>query len=238
MARRPTLVTRITDDLRSEIAAGQYAPGSRLPTEVELSERFGVSRPTVRNAIRQLEALGLVTTRHGSGTFVNKSLAVSAGLERLDSITESIRAMGKEPGMVYASRIRRPALPDEASRMNLAGGASVVELRRTLLADGVVVAFSYDLLPAELFGDDFDLESLTGSIFAFLRDERGMVAVNATAEVHAVHSTHVGWGPEAAAHELFLMLNQLHFDADGKVLLYSRTYFIEGRYAFTIQRRA
>lgn len=238
MGRRPTLVAQISEELRSELAAGEYRPGAKLPTEVELGQRFGVSRPTVRNAIRELEALGLVTTRHGAGTFVNNTSAVSAGLERLDSITDSIRAMGKEPGMVYADRVRRPVLPDEASHMGVAGETEVIELRRMILADGVVVAYSYDLLPARLVPDDFELADLDGSIFGFLRDHLGIHPGHATAEVHAVHSEHVGWGPEAAAHRLFVMLNQLHYDANDEVLLYSRTYFIEGRYAFTIQRRS
>ncbi|MGJ3508703.1 GntR family transcriptional regulator [Enemella sp. A6] len=237
MSRRPTLVARISEELRSELAAGLHRPGARLPTETELSQRFGVSRPTVRNAIRELEALGLVTTRHGAGTFVN-STQIEAGLEKLDSITESIRATGKTPGMLYADRVRRPVLPDEASHMGVPGDTEVVELRRMILADGVVVAYSYDLLPARLLPPDLDLNTLDGSIFGFLRNTLGIHPSHASAEVHAIHSEHIGWGPEAAAHRLFVLLNQLHYDADDQVLLYSRTYFIEGRYSFTIRRRS
>ncbi|MCA0438146.1 MAG: GntR family transcriptional regulator [Austwickia sp.] len=237
MPARPTLVSRISADLRADIAAGHYATGDRLPPEVTLSKRFGVSRPTVRAALRELEGLGLVQTQHGVGTFVVEQPAVRAGLEQLESITDSIRATGKEPGMLYSSRLTRVVLPEEAARMGVDSQTEVVELRRTITADGEVVAYSYDLMPTAILPPGFDLERLTGSIFDFLRNELGVYAVHGLAEVHAVHSDHVGWGPEAAAHNLFVLLNQLHYDRSDRLLLYSRTYFIEGRYSFTIFRR-
>ncbi len=238
MSRRPTLVDQISENLRSELAAGTYPPGSRLPTEAELGSHFEVSRPTIRAAIRALETLGLVSTRHGVGTFVTENQRVSAGLNRLESITESIRDMGKTPSMVYESRLKRPALPDEAETMRVLPTTQVVELRRTILADGVVVAYSYDLLPAELFPPGFDIAEIKGSIFSFLTGELGITPVIGKAEIHAVHSEHVGWGPEAKAHKLFVLLNQLHYDSSDRIVLHSRTYFIEGRYEFSINRHA
>jgi len=237
MPARTTLVSRISQDLRAEIAAGNYPGGGRLPTEAALSHQFGVSRPTVRAALRELEGLGLVRTLHGVGTFVQEQPAVRAGLERLESITESIRATGKTPGMIYGSRLVREVLPEEAAHMGVDGDTEVIELRRTILADGQVVAYSYDLMPTRVLPDGFDPEQLTGSVFEFLQERLGIHAVHSIAEVHAVHSDHVGWGPEAAAHDLFVLLNQLHYDSADRLLMYSRTYFIEGRYSFTIFRR-
>lgn len=237
MARPATLVATIAQALRSRIAAGSPAPGERLPTEAALAAEFGVSRPTVRAALRELEALGLVRTRHGVGSFVTERTGVRAGLERLDSITASIRATGREPGMVYASRVVRPVLPEEAARMGVAGGAEALELRRTMLADGEVVAYSYDLIPRDILPVDLDLDDVDGSIFAFLREELGITPDHAVTEIHAVSSRHIGWGEAAAAHDLFVLLDQRHYDPTDRLVLYSRTYFIEGRYTFTILRR-
>jgi GntR family transcriptional regulator len=236
MAGKISLSARVAQDLRSELSAGRFAAGSRLPTELELSKSFDVSRSTVRVALKELEFLGLVRTQHGVGTFVVERPAVRSGLERMDSITDSIRASGKEPGMIYASRTVRPVLPEEASHMSMPGDTQVLELRRTILADGEVIAFSYDLIPMWLFPEGFDSETLSGSLFGFMRNTLGLVPARAEGEVHAVHSQHVGWGTEAAAHELFVLLNQLHYDTNNRLLLYSRTYFIEGRYSFTIIR--
>lgn len=236
MARTGTLVSRVADDLRSRLAAGDLPPGSRLPTETELAAEFDVSRPTVRAALRELEALGLVRTQHGVGTFVIERAAVLAGLERLDSITESIRETGHEPGMIYASRVIRPVLPEEAAQMGVPVNAQALELRRTILADGEVVAYSYDLMPVSLLPAGFDPAELDGSIFGFFRKRLGVNPHHAIAEVHAVTSNHVGWGNDAATHNLFVLLVQRHYDKSDQILLYSRTYFIEGRYSFTIVR--
>lgn len=236
MGSNGTLVSRVSEDLRSRLAAGDPPPGGRLPTESELSTEFRVSRPTVRAALRELEALGLVRTQHGVGTFVTEPPAVRAGLERLDSITESIRATGHEPGMTYVSRIVRPVLPEEAATMGVPGDTVALEVRRTILADGEVVAYSYDLMPIDIFPPGFDPAELDGSIFGFFRKRLGVTPDHALGDVHAVTSNHVGWGSEAATHNLFVLLVQRHYDKADRLLLYSRTYFIEGRYSFTIVR--
>ncbi len=64
---------KISAALRQQIAAGKYAEGQRLPSEVELARRFGVSRPTVARAMRDLESLNMVSRRVGSGTFLKSS---------------------------------------------------------------------------------------------------------------------------------------------------------------------
>ena len=233
-----TLVSHVSEDLRSRLAAGDPPPGSRLPTESELSAEFKVSRPTVRAALRELEALGLVRTQHGVGTFVTDPPTVRAGLERLDSITESIRSSGHQPGMVYVSRIVRPVLPEEAATMGVPGDTLALEVRRTILSDGEIVAYSYDLMPMTIFPEGFEPSELDGSIFGFFRTRLGLVQDDSIGDVHAVTSNHVGWGSEAATHNLFVLLVQQHFDKADQLLLYSLTYFIEGRYSFTIVRHS
>lgn len=236
MARALTRVAHVAGELRTALGNGTYAPGDRLPTEHELSERFEVSRPTLRAALRELEATGLVRTQHGVGTFVTDRPRIRAGLERLSSVSDSIRAMGQEPGMTYRSRVIRPLMPDEAERMGLTAEATALEARRAILADGEVVAYSYDLIPVGVFPEGRGAEALDGSIFAYLRGELGHVPDHSVAEVHAVNSAHVAWGDEASDHGLFLLLDQLHYDAEGSLLLYSRTYFVEGRIAFSMLR--
>src|SRR3954463_3177155 len=73
----------ISRQLLAEIAAGKYAPSGRLPSEAQLVERFGVSRPTVARALRDLQDQGLVERRVGSGSFV-----------RPPGLPEAIRQLG------------------------------------------------------------------------------------------------------------------------------------------------
>lgn len=76
--RTPSLAARLAQRLRDEILSGQLAVGDRLPTEQAIAARFGVSRPTVREAIGLLKHDGLVTTRQGAGAFVAESRALAS----------------------------------------------------------------------------------------------------------------------------------------------------------------
>lgn len=71
------LYRQVVEQISELIESGDYAVGSRLPPERELAERFGVSRPTVREAIIALEAIGKIAVKTGSGMYVTSSTAVS-----------------------------------------------------------------------------------------------------------------------------------------------------------------
>lgn len=77
MTLNQKLYQRIADSIAADIAAGAYAPGTRLPAERDLAEQFGVSRPTIREAMIALEIRGLVGARKGSGIYVNATPAES-----------------------------------------------------------------------------------------------------------------------------------------------------------------
>ncbi|WP_051341730.1 GntR family transcriptional regulator [Pseudonocardia spinosispora] len=233
--RRP-LADDIARALKAEIRSGVHGPGEKLPTEADLCRRFGVSRATVRSAVKELDVLGLVRTQHGVGTFVRPRPAVLDGLERLGSISDSIRASGKIPGHEYARRTLRHVLPDEAERMAVPPDTEVLELRRRITADGQVVAYSYDLVPRSLLPDPVEPDKPDGSVFAYFENDLGVHPALGLARVHAVESAHIAWGPSASRHRLFILLDQLHYDATHQLLAYSRTYFIEGAYEFQLVR--
>lgn len=65
---------QVAADLRREIRSGELGPGARLPSEPELSEMYGVSRGTVRSAVRALRDEGLIVVRMGKGSYVRREL--------------------------------------------------------------------------------------------------------------------------------------------------------------------
>lgn len=79
----------IVEQIRSLILKGEYRPGERLPSERELCKELEVGRPSIRDALRVLEILGLIEIRHGEGTFV-RSMQVP---DILESITQILRTM-------------------------------------------------------------------------------------------------------------------------------------------------
>src|SRR5215468_10593233 len=86
---RSSVVDAVADRLRGEILAGRLAPGTRLPSERELSLALGVNRLTLRAALGRLEAIGLVATRHGAGTVV-APWRERAGLDSLAALIGSL----------------------------------------------------------------------------------------------------------------------------------------------------
>ena len=138
--------------------------------------------------------------------------------------------------MEYQSRVVRPLLPDELEKMRMPAGGEALELRRSVLADGEVVAYSYDLVPLDVFPEGHDPTELEGSLFEYFRTRLGLYPYRGIAEIHAVSSDLIGWGPDSGNEDLYVLLDQLHYEESGRLLLYSRTYFLEGKYAFTIVR--
>ena len=70
---RESLVDRLAGEIRTSINSGDYTMGERLPTIMEMARRFGVGHPTVREALKKLEAIGVVEIRHGSGVYVTRT---------------------------------------------------------------------------------------------------------------------------------------------------------------------
>lgn len=70
---RESLVDRLAGEIRTSINGGDYTIGERLPTIMEMARRFGVGHPTVREALKKLEAIGVVEIRHGSGVYVTRT---------------------------------------------------------------------------------------------------------------------------------------------------------------------
>jgi GntR family transcriptional regulator len=99
------LYRQVVQALRDRILNGTYALGQQLPTESELLEEFGVSRNTVREALRQLRQDGLVASRQGSGSVVTRRDAAQGYVHRVDSVNELITYAGPVRFRVDASAI-------------------------------------------------------------------------------------------------------------------------------------
>ena len=82
-APRTSLADAAADSIRNEISAGRWAIGARIPIEPQLAQLLGVSRGTVREAVKTLVSRGLLEVRQGSGTFVRSGYDPSASLQKM-----------------------------------------------------------------------------------------------------------------------------------------------------------
>lgn len=234
-ARTP-LARQVAEDLRRRIVSGEFEPGARLPSEAELCEHYRVSRVTVRTAAKSLESQGLVDIRHGSGMYVvDLGGHIRSGLQELRSITETIEEWGIDAHVRRVSLTRRAATNDEATKLDLATGTEIIIVHREILAGEELVAISIDTMPADLIPSAEDATLGNDSVFSVL-DRLGLSPTRALAEIHAVRGSEVVLASTDMTEQLLVLLDQVHYDRNGQPIAYSKTYFVEGRFQFTIVR--
>jgi GntR family transcriptional regulator len=184
-----SLYRKVAEDIKAAIAAGTYPPGSLLPSEAELAERYGLSRRTVRQAFAALRADGVIASRRGARRVVIGGPRVQSFGELL-SFSRWARAIGEEPGGRVMALERRPATESEASRLGLSGGALVYYLVRVRLLSGRPVMIERAVYPekvgALVAGLDLAVDSITERLEAlgvvFTDAEHVIDAVAASAE--------------------------------------------------------
>ena len=145
-----TLWRQIYRAIEEDIAAGGHSAGARLPTEAQLSQRFGVNRHTVRRALEELSRNGLVRVEQGRGSFVAEDVLDYAVAPRT-RFSEWIRRHNKEPSGRIIDLREIAADPAIAAGLEVRPGTKVVRLERLGLANGRPVSLGAHHFPAARF---------------------------------------------------------------------------------------
>ncbi|SEL99935.1 GntR family transcriptional regulator [Streptacidiphilus jiangxiensis] len=208
----------------------ELGQGTPLPTEREFAERFGVSRMTVRQAIRELRLEGRVR-RSGRSTVAAGPKMVQPLI--LASYTEGVRRQGRNPGRELVVFERIAADEALAAGLQVAVGAPVFHLERVLLADDERVGLESTYLSAERFpalAAEFDPRT---SLYAYLH-AAGVVFADADERIETVLASPrevqlVGTTPALP----MLLLNRVTRDRDGRPVECVRSLYRGDRFSFT-----
>jgi GntR family transcriptional regulator len=125
---------QLREIIRERIMSGEWAPGSLIPSERELCERYGISRMTARQSITELVNEGLLYREQGKGTYVGQP-KIAQQLLRLTGFTEDMQSRSQRPGAKVLSAEMWPADEATAERLRVKVGQPVYRLRRLRLAD-------------------------------------------------------------------------------------------------------
>jgi GntR family transcriptional regulator len=179
------LYRRIEQDLLTQIVEGRLEPGQVIPPERELCDCYGVSRITVRRAIRELETTGYVQRRQGKGTFVSRS-RIRREMGRLISFSEELRMQGREPGSRLLNLQHHPADAATAALLHIQEGDPIWVVERLRLADGEVASISRShlSLPPEVYLTPMELTT-EPSLWAVL-ELKGIVISEGDTAVRAI----------------------------------------------------
>lgn len=143
---RPAIWNDIRDKLEKDIARGLYAPGDKLPTEAELSARFGVNRHTVRRSLAAMADQGIITSKRGAGVFVTQQPTRYALGKRV-RFHQNLAAEGRVPGKEIRSIETRRASPDETRHLRIGAGTLVHVCEGLSTADGQPLAWFRTVFP-------------------------------------------------------------------------------------------
>ncbi|WP_449369616.1 phosphonate metabolism transcriptional regulator PhnF [Thiomonas sp.] len=160
---RESLWFSIAERLTQDIARGEHPPGTRLPTEHSLAQRFGANRHTVRRALSSLAARGLVRMVQGSGTYV-EDFAVDMALGRRTRHSENMRAAGMQGELQVVRWLHLRANAEITRALQLPPRSRVLQIDVLGLADDRPVHFSQRWFPLPRFTGLAEGVAQTGSI--------------------------------------------------------------------------
>lgn len=227
---------RLQSDLASLIA--RTAAGERLLSEPELAKKLGVSRATLREAMRTFETQGLIRRRQGSGTFVVGQVPVmEAGLEVLESLETMAERLNLEISVNNLQLETLSADYDNSQVLEVPIGTPLLRVQRVMREENRPVAYLLDTLPEDVLKPDQLPPNFDGSVLDFLL-KRGDSLTVSKAAISAIGApADVAKALQIQRGDVLLEFVSKLYHSNGKVLDYSASYFIPGYFHFHVVRR-
>jgi GntR family transcriptional regulator len=214
-------------------------PGERLPTEPLLAQQLGVSRATLREAMRSFEGQGLIRRKQGVGTFVvEQTQVIDTGLEVLESIETLSQRIHLNVSMDALIMTEIEADEQLAGALNVPLGQTLNQVSRVIRADKRPVAFLIDILPLDIVTAEDMKSQFTGSVLDVLLRRGTPPLANSRTEIKAVDATSdVARALEIQRGDGLLMFVASLSTVNGRVIDYSYSYFLPGYFRFHVIRR-
>ena len=239
---RPTHTT-LTDQtvlaIQEAIRLGKFPPGSQLPPEMELLQMMGISRTTLREALRILEEQRFIRKSRGRGTFVRER-AIIKDMSQNFGITEMISQAGFTPGTRDFKIFSDKASKTLAEKLSIPEESMMVVIERVRTANDTPIVWTRDIMPQEILGNWMPTNSnLKGvSLYECLERFANIRIVDGVASFSPVQA-----GREIAEklsiprNALLLLIEQVDHDQNQRPVLYSAEYHLTDKFNFIIHRK-
>ena len=237
----------MTDDLstyqrlQNELSALiESAPkGTKLPSEPKLAEQLGVSRATLREAMRTFETQGFLRRRQGLGTFVvGPTQVIESGLEVLESLETLAEKIGLDVAMGEYEIVQIQAKEKTAKKLDVAAGDSLTQVRRVILTGGSPVAFLVDILPDGVLSRATLESNFTGSVLDLLIHSGEPALSMSKTEISAINAPEdVAKALDIQRGDTLLLLKGVLYNQEGDPVDYSFSYFLPGYFRLHIIRK-
>ncbi len=230
---------QIADQIRQAISAGTLGADGRLPTEMALSERFGVNRHTLRSAIAALVQEGVLRAEQGRGTFVESRQKLSYPISARTRFSTGLREQTRERRSILLADAVEAAGFRIAEALGLAPEAPVIRLETLSEADGRPVSRATSWFDAERFPGFAQIYAETGSITLGFQHFGIEDYFRKSTLVSARHADTADLADlRLSAGAIVLVARAINIDADGVPVQYAETRFVADRVELSVSTEA
>jgi len=237
--RHATLTDQTVQAIQEAIKQGRFPAGSQLPSEMELLKMMGISRTTLREALRVLEEQRLIRKHRGLGTFVMER-AIVKDMSQNFGITEMISQAGYKPGnrdiKIHLDKTSRTV----SEKLNIPANSMPVVIERVRTANQIPVVWTRDIMPQQYLDGwmptikDLNQRSLYECLeeYTNIRIESGIASFT---PVQA--NREIAEKLEIQRNDLLLLIDQVDLDQTQRPVLYSAEYHLTDKFNFIIHRK-
>ncbi|WP_317208190.1 GntR family transcriptional regulator [Rhizobium halophilum] len=234
-----SLVVQLRDRLADLVREEGLRPGDKLPTEAQLTQRFKISRPVLREAFKLLEQDDIIYVEHGRGRFVSAMSAVQVDrpITVFESVTEMTRHFGYKPATKVLSISEEVASDLLREKLKLDEQARVIRVERLRMQGSEPIIYSIDYVPRTIIPTKLYDVDWSGSLLNLLEKYKNrprMSAANVSAvmlpsDVIGRHDLE-GFGPA-------LLIAETCFNAAGVAVNYALDYHRGTHFTFSLARK-
>lgn len=213
--------------------------GDRLPSEEVLSRDLGISRNTLREAIKMMAQTGFLEQKQGLGTFVvRKPRLIHSGLEELESLDRKAIKSGWSCDTEDVHIESLSADQEMSKRLRVEKGTRLTEVSRVKLVNGARVAFMTDIIPYNVLSQEFIEENFQGSVLDLLIEDQGSNVDYAYTELLSTKADQfLSKLLEVPEGTPLMLSRETIYGNDGKPLEYALNYLVSDLFKFHIIRR-
>jgi len=234
-----TLVLQLRDAISALIEERGLQPGDQLPTEAELTRKFQISRPALREALKLLEQDGAIYVKHGKGRFVSAAAAlqVERPITCFESVTDMMHKSGYRPTNKVLSISEEVASEEVRTALRLSPGSRVIRLERLRMQGDEVLVYCLDYVPRSIISDRLYDIDWSGSLLDLL-ERHGMRPRMSTAVAASVMLP-----PEVSERNDLddfgpaFLITEIAFTPTGIPVVFAKDYHRGSRFSFSFVRK-